>query len=143
MQAESAPNSDSTIRYSHGARSPAPTRSDRASTMWVCGEIGYAATTCGRHRATVSATARDPSSCLSNGLTPTVARLVARRDEVASLLGQSDVGFGNVAARAGEPSADRTGDSLRPQQASDARDGTDKHRVRQWPPEQPTGELVG
>src|SRR5690348_15281925 len=33
--------------------------------MWVCGEIGYAATTSGRQWVTVSATAREPSSCLS------------------------------------------------------------------------------
>ncbi len=40
MQADIAPNSDSTIRYSHGASSPVRTRSLSPSTMWVCGEIG-------------------------------------------------------------------------------------------------------
>lgn len=40
MQADMAPNSDSTIRYSHGLSSPVRTRSDSASTMWVCGEMG-------------------------------------------------------------------------------------------------------
>src|SRR4249919_1440347 len=63
MHADIAPNSDSTMRYSHPPASPSSTRSDRASTMWVCGEIGYAATTSGRHRATVSAMALEPSTC--------------------------------------------------------------------------------
>ena len=40
IAAESAPNSDSTIRYSQGERSPVRTRSERCSTMWVWGEIG-------------------------------------------------------------------------------------------------------
>ena len=40
MQADIAANSDSTIRYSHGSSSPVRTRSERASTMWVWGEIG-------------------------------------------------------------------------------------------------------
>ena len=40
MQADMAPNSDSTIMYSQPARSPVRTWSDSASTMWVCGEIG-------------------------------------------------------------------------------------------------------
>jgi hypothetical protein len=62
MHADIAANSDSTRRYSHGDSSPRRTSTDRASTMWVCGEMGYAGTTCGRQRATVSATAREPSS---------------------------------------------------------------------------------
>src|SRR6476619_6371349 len=104
MHAESAPNSDSTIRYSHGASSPEATSSDSASTMWVCGEMGYAATTCGRHRATVSATAREPSSCLSMGFAP--PRLA--HHEVTSLLRQPDVRVGDPLARAGEATVDRT-----------------------------------
>src|SRR4051794_15164712 len=60
-----AANSDSTLTYSHGARSPVRTSPESASTMCVCGEIGYAGMTSGRHRATVSATAREPSICLS------------------------------------------------------------------------------
>src|SRR6185503_7982366 len=43
------------------------TIADSASMMWVCGVIGYAQITCGRHIATASATARDPSICLSIG----------------------------------------------------------------------------
>src|SRR5688500_17720709 len=118
MQAESAPNSDSTIRYSHGASSPEATRSESPSTMWVCGEIGYAATTCGRHRATVSATAREPTSCLSMGLTPPRPS----HDEMTSVLGQPDVRVDDPLARPGEPTADRTGDGFWPQQVRDPRD---------------------
>src|SRR5579863_3484966 len=58
-----AANSDSTLMNSQGARSPVFTSSPMASMMWVCGEIGYAQTTSGRHSATVSATAREPSIC--------------------------------------------------------------------------------
>src|SRR5690242_13618575 len=66
-----APNSDSTVTNSHRFRSPAATSSAMPSTLWVCGELGYAGPTCGRHRATASATARDPSICLSTaGLPP-------------------------------------------------------------------------
>src|SRR5262245_30227489 len=70
MAAESAPNSDSTIRYSHGSSSPVRTRSERCSTMWVWGEIGYALITSGRQSATDWAIAREPSSCLSTGHLP-------------------------------------------------------------------------
>src|ERR671933_1771137 len=65
-----AENSDSTLMYSHGASSPPFTSADSASTMCVCGEIGYAAMTSGRQRATASATAREPSICLSMGRLP-------------------------------------------------------------------------
>src|SRR6516225_7861486 len=51
--------------YSQFAISPALTISPKPSTMCVCGVIGYAQITCGRHSATASATARDPSVCLS------------------------------------------------------------------------------
>ena len=40
IAADIAENSDSTLRYSHGASSPVRTRSERFSTMWVWGEIG-------------------------------------------------------------------------------------------------------
>src|SRR4051812_30896443 len=65
MATDMAANSDSTLMYSHGASAPVLTSPESASTMWVCGEIGYAGMTSGRHRATVSATAREPSICLS------------------------------------------------------------------------------
>src|SRR5665811_1542369 len=70
MHADIAPNSDSTIRYSQGLSSPVRTMSDSASTMCVCGEIGYAGITSGRQSATARATAWDPSICLSIGETP-------------------------------------------------------------------------
>src|SRR5262252_5549827 len=81
-----APNSDSAVTYSQGARVPAATISASASTMWVCGEIGYAGMTCGRHRATASATARDPSICLS-----TAHRLLSTLDRLPGGRGGRDV----------------------------------------------------
>src|SRR5664280_2395466 len=60
-----AANSDSTLMNSHGERVPAFTIAPIASMMCVWGEMGYAQTTSGRQRATVSATAREPSICRS------------------------------------------------------------------------------
>jgi hypothetical protein len=40
-----APNSLSALMNSHGFRAPDFTNSLSASTMWVCGEIGYAGIT--------------------------------------------------------------------------------------------------
>src|SRR5512135_3390124 len=69
MATESAANSDSTLMNSHPPSSPDFTISPRPSTMCVWGVIGYAQITCGRASATASATAREPSICLSmNGL---------------------------------------------------------------------------
>src|ERR1700693_144827 len=66
---ESAANSDSTLMNSHPPSSPAFTNSPSPSTMCVCGVMGYAQMTCGRQSAMASATAREPSICLSmNGL---------------------------------------------------------------------------
>ena len=62
---DSAANSDSTLMNSQLASSPVFTISPSASTMCVCGVMGYAQITCGRHSATASATAREPSVCLS------------------------------------------------------------------------------
>src|SRR6266496_4909749 len=62
-----AANSDSTLMNSQGTRSPRFTVADRLSTMCVCGEIGYAQITSGRHIATAAATACEPSICLSTG----------------------------------------------------------------------------
>src|SRR6478736_6562540 len=70
MHADMAPNSDSTMRYSHDASSPVRTRSESDSTMCVCGEIGYAAITSGRHRVTARATACEPSIWLRIGQPP-------------------------------------------------------------------------
>src|SRR5580692_9668782 len=60
-----AANSDSTLMNSHGASCPLLTSVERASTMCVCGEMGYAQMTSGLDKATASATAREPSTCLS------------------------------------------------------------------------------
>src|SRR3954462_8993592 len=65
MATDMAANSDSTLTNSHGASAPDFTSAARPSTMCVCGEMGYAQMTSGRHSATASATARDPSICLS------------------------------------------------------------------------------
>src|ERR1019366_8030565 len=46
---------------SQGESKPVFTIAPTASMMWVWGEMGYAQTTSGRHSATVSATAREPS----------------------------------------------------------------------------------
>src|SRR4051794_12937314 len=92
-------NSDSTLTNSHGASAPDFTSAPRPSTMWVCGEIGYAQITSGRHSATASATARDPSICLSTGqLLPLGA------DEPVSGRGRGDVAVG---LGPGEPAGDR------------------------------------
>ena len=40
MQTDIAANSDSTVMYSQCSSSPARTRSEIPSTMWVWGEIG-------------------------------------------------------------------------------------------------------
>ncbi len=99
MATDIAANSDSTLTNSHGASSPVFTSWESPSTMWVCGEIGYAQMTSGRHSATASATARDPSSCLSMGGLPHrgLHVLVGRR-------GCGRVAFADLA---GEPVADR------------------------------------
>src|SRR6478735_7032362 len=103
MQADIAPNSDSTMRYSQGSSSPVRTRSDSASTMWVCGEMGYAATTCGRHRATVRATAWDPSIWLGIDGSQLVPDVVVRRPCGGDVA---------LADRPGEAGPDRTGHRL-------------------------------
>src|SRR5829696_7161894 len=59
-----AANSESTLMNSQGSNRPVFTSAESASTMWVCGEIGYAAMTSGRQQAIASATALDPSICL-------------------------------------------------------------------------------
>src|SRR5512138_3531960 len=62
---------------------PAATSSPRPSTMWVCGEIGYAQITSGRHSATASATAREPSICFSMPFFHHVVVRGGRRGDVA------------------------------------------------------------
>src|SRR5918993_3797187 len=95
MQADIAANSLSTLRNSHEPSSPAFTICESPSTMWVCGEMGYAQMTSGRHAATVSATAREPSICLSTGRLP--HRAV---DEPEGGLGRSGVALARLASEA-------------------------------------------
>src|SRR4029453_18277276 len=134
MQAESAANSDSTSRYSHGVRAPVRTRSERLSTMCVCGEIGYAAITSGRHRATASATAREPSSCLRTSRLPR-----RRRRERIPLLGGGRVSLADVA---GEPTADRRDDRLERHDPCQCGEAPEQRGVRQGPPDVPPRDLA-
>src|SRR2546430_1348787 len=103
MATDMAANSDSTLRNS-ALSSSLFTIADSASTMWVCGVIGYAQITCGRHIATASATARDPSICLSIGLCLSSECLSLVPDEV-----ECGPGGGAIALRAlpGDPLVDR------------------------------------
>src|SRR5947199_6226382 len=63
------------------------TISPRPSTMCVCGVIGYAQITSGRHSAIASAVAADPSICLSMGglfaCTPRMRERLGGRGHVA------------------------------------------------------------
>src|SRR6516225_2517468 len=88
MATDNAANSDSTLINSHCLSAPERTISPSASTIWVCGVIGYAQMTSGRQRATASATAREPSICLS------INRLAfpASPHALVSLLRRSGVG---------------------------------------------------
>src|ERR1041384_2437172 len=95
METDIAANSDSTFTNSHGASSPVLTSCESPSTMCVCGEMGYAAITSGRHSATVSATARATSICL---------RMSRLREEGERVVGRGDVCGGR---RVGEALADR------------------------------------
>src|SRR5579863_3787527 len=70
MATDIAANSDSTLMNSHGASCPLFTSVESAATMCVCGEMGYAQMTSGLDSATASATAREPSTCLSTGDLP-------------------------------------------------------------------------
>ena len=138
MHAESAPNSDSTMRYSHGASSPAVTSSESASTMWVCGEMGYAATTAGRQRATVSATAREPSTCLSMGVAAPAPG--SPRGEASSA--SRRLAVGDTLAAAGEPlRGSRCADGVQSHDAREASDGADEGGVGQRTSEQLTRQL--
>src|SRR5512139_3884152 len=121
MATDIAANSDSTLTNSHGARLPASTRLPRASTMWVCGEMGYAQMTCGRHSAIASATAADPSTCLStagllaaHGLLHEFKRLGGSRDVCGSDFGRKlfldgcrNGGQRDTAGKRGKPSEER------------------------------------
>src|SRR5215207_6324357 len=95
MHTDIAPNSLSTLRNSHEPSSPAFTICESPSTMWVWGEIGYAQMTSGRHAATVSATAREPSICLGTGHLPQHAV-----DETVRGLSRGGIALGRRARKA-------------------------------------------
>src|SRR5215831_9112538 len=117
---DSAANSDSTLMYSQFAISPAFTISPRPSTMCVCGVIGYAQITCGRHSAIVSATAREPSICLS------IDRLPGGDRGAESFGCRRDV---LVRDGSGEFLADRGDDRIERDQSGDGRERTEQRHV--------------
>src|SRR4051812_47991597 len=93
--------------------SPLFTISPRPSTICVCGVIGYAQITSGRHSATASATASDPSICLSMDCSVVNC---GQREFIRSLcccdIGSADLAREFVCDRLGdrvefEPAADR------------------------------------
>src|SRR6266567_3785366 len=86
MATESAANSDSTLMNSHPPSSPPFTNSPSPSTMCVCGVMGYAQMTCGRQSAIASATAREPSICLSMRGLPAAAYDCVRLDGCTDIL---------------------------------------------------------
>src|SRR5947209_14190453 len=119
MATDIAANSDSTFMNSHGVSWPDFTIADSPSTMWVCGEIGYAQITSGRHRATASATARDPSVCLSMGGLQVICRRRGR-----------DVAIGDTG---GEAAADRALDRRQRDDPGERGERAEQRRVRHRP----------
>src|SRR5215207_8860412 len=136
MATDIAANSDSTLTYSHGASSPVLTSPESASTMWVWGEIGYAGMTSGRHSATVSATAREPSICLS-GMTHAL--------QLTQYVAVGRGGRRGVPARdfAREARADRGGDRVERDDAGERREAAQQRGVRQRPADVLACELAG
>src|SRR3546814_643294 len=118
-----AANSLSTLMNSHGASAPLLTRSPSPSTICVCGEIGYAQITSGRHSATASATAREPSVCLSMG-----RLLHPALDARKCLAGGREVGGGHLAL---ELDADRVRHCIERDQARQRREAAQQHRIGQ------------
>src|SRR5512143_1883783 len=122
-----ATNSDSTLMYSQGVSLPECTIRPSASTMCVCGEIGYAQITSGRHKPTASATAAEPSVCLSmDGL------LLLAHDEVECRGGCSDVRLGDFR---GELLADCRVDGLQRHPPGQGSKAAEQRRVRQRAPD--------
>src|SRR5664279_759879 len=122
MATDMAANSDSTLMNSHGESVPAFTIAPTASMMWVWGEMGYAQTTSGRHRATVSATAREPSICRSTDL------LLCTRDEPVRGGGGVDVALTECASK---PIADCGVDGVERDLAGQSREATEQRGIRQ------------
>src|SRR5690349_14738045 len=123
MHADMAPNSDSTMRYSHDVSSPVRTRSARDSTMCVCGEMGYAAITSGRHSVTARATACEPSIWLSIGQPPQ-----GRADVLVGGPGGPGVAGPHLA---GKPVPDRVAHRAERYLTGERGEGTEQCRVRQ------------
>src|SRR4029079_18491077 len=123
---DKAANSDSTLMNSQPPSSPDFTISPKPSTMCVCGVIGYAQITCGRHSATASATACEPSVCLSIG------RLLRRGDDLERVGRRR-----NVLLRDGrwEFFANRGDDRCKPDRAGDRRETAEQRRVRDRAPD--------
>src|SRR5262245_17300971 len=131
MATDMAANSDSTLTNSHGASAPDFTISDSPSTRCGWGEIGYAQITSGRHSATVSATAREPSICLSMG---------GLRDERVGGLGGPCVALGR---RGGEPLADRLGDRGERDRSGERGERSEEGGVGERPAQVLAGQLGG
>src|SRR3954469_11066355 len=130
MQTDIAANSDSTLMYSHGASAPVLTSEDSPSTMCVCGEIGYAPITSGRQSATVSATAREPSICLST------CQLLDSRE---GRLRGGDVALPD---RAVEALAERGRHGIQRDRPRDRGERGEHRRTRHRPPEMLAGDLA-
>src|SRR6185369_5193800 len=93
------------------------------STMWVCGEIGYAQITSGRQRATASATAAEPSTCLSMLVLP-----MPCFDEIVSGGGGGDIRVGDARA---ETFPDCRADRVERNPSGRRRQRTEQRGVRQ------------
>src|ERR1051326_3272571 len=124
-----APNSDSTVTKRHGSISPAAAISDSASTMWVCGEIGYAGITCGRQAATARATARDPSIWLS---------MDSLLYGLEGFPGGGDVGRGD---RGREALADRLLQGRQPDPAGERGERAEQSGAGHGPADAPAGDV--
>src|ERR1035441_1556966 len=123
IETDIAANSDSTLMNSHGERVPAFTIAPIASMMCVWGEMGYAQTTSGRQRATVSATAREPSICRS-----TDQLLFCKCDESIGSGGGGGVALTDYAR---EAFADRRIDGVECDLTGQCRGPAEQRRVRQ------------
>src|SRR5512144_3143483 len=123
-----AANSDSTLMNSQPGNSPVRVISPSASTMCVCGEIGYAQITSGRHSATASATAREPSICFSMDDLPGERLL-----HVVVRLGRGgDVRGGDLRR---ELLADRVEHRFEMEHAADRGEAAEQRDVRHRPPD--------
>src|SRR5881394_2212021 len=130
-----AANSLSTLMKSHGASVPSFTSSPSPSTMCVCGEIGYAQMTSGRQSATASATACEPSVCLSMGQSFQFAT-----HDVVGLGRGGDIVLGHGAGKLG---ADRVRDGVERDEARQGGEAAEQHRVGQRPAEVLARDLGG